>query len=52
MMHDRLNSSHLFGLIGWLADRLFLVCYMRGFLIRRNAVLNHLEEGEAWKRYL
>ena len=40
------------GMLGRIADALFLESYMRRFIIERNDVIRATAEGEAWKQYL
>jgi ligand-binding SRPBCC domain-containing protein len=40
------------GVLGWLAEILFLRRYMRGMLCERNAVLKRIAETSEWKNYL
>jgi hypothetical protein len=40
------------GILGKIADRLFLTSYMHRFIIRRNAVLKQLAESGDWSRYV
>jgi ligand-binding SRPBCC domain-containing protein len=46
VMTDTLIWTAPFGLLGRLADRLFLEAYMRSFLITRNANLKRIAEAE------
>lgn len=52
VMIDRFEFQSPFGILGRIANRLFLIAYMRRFLVRRNAVLKELAESKAWSRYL
>ncbi len=52
LMRDRLEFNSPLGILGWMADRLFLTSYMRRFLIRRNEVLKQLAESAEWRDYL
>jgi ligand-binding SRPBCC domain-containing protein len=52
LMRDRFEFESPLGVLGRVADSLFLTAYMRRFLVRRNAVLRHLAESEEWRRYL
>jgi len=52
VMRDRFEFASPLGVLGWMADRLFLTAYLRRFLTRRNAVLKRLAEGTEWRRYL
>jgi ligand-binding SRPBCC domain-containing protein len=40
------------GVLGKLAEKLFLESYLRKFLIQRNAFLKKVAEGENWGKYL
>jgi ligand-binding SRPBCC domain-containing protein len=51
-MIDRFEFGSPLGFLGRLVDRLFLERYMRGFIIRRNAMLKKTAESDEWKRYL
>ncbi|MDB6026907.1 MAG: cell division protein [Verrucomicrobiales bacterium] len=52
LMVDRFDFASPFGPLGKLADRMFLLEYMRGFIIKRNAVLKQLAESDEWKRFV
>jgi ligand-binding SRPBCC domain-containing protein len=52
LMRDRFEFQSPLGLLGAMADRLFLTTYMRGFIVRRNEVLKQLAESTEWTRYL
>jgi len=52
LMNDRFEFESPFGILGKVADRLFLGGYMRRFIIRRNEVLKRLAESDEWSRYL
>ena len=41
-----------FGILGRVADRLFLIDYMRRFLQARHALIKTVAETEQWRRYL
>ena len=51
-MSDRFEFTSPLGILGALADRLFLKSYMRRFIVRRNAVLKELAESGDWNRYI
>lgn len=51
-MRDIFDYTSPLGVLGRLADRLFLERYMRGFLIARNRTLKAVAESDAWQRYL
>jgi ligand-binding SRPBCC domain-containing protein len=44
LMRDRFDFASPLGLLGWMADWLFLEGYMRRFLVRRNTVLKQSAE--------
>jgi ligand-binding SRPBCC domain-containing protein len=52
LMRDRFEFQSPLGILGALADRLFLATYMRRFISRRNEVLKRLAESNEWMRYL
>ena len=52
LMSDRFEFVSPLGILGKIADRLFLTTYMRRFLVRRNEVLKLLAESAEWGRYL
>ena len=52
LMVDRFEFESPLGILGRIADRLFLFAYMRRFLVRRNQVLKTLAESGDWKRYV
>ena len=52
VMRDRFEFESPLGILGRVADWLFLTSYMRRFLVRRNAVLKQLAESGEWRRYL
>jgi ligand-binding SRPBCC domain-containing protein len=52
LMVDRFEFESPFGLLGRMADFVFLVGYMRRFLARRNQVLKNLAESEDWRKYV
>jgi ligand-binding SRPBCC domain-containing protein len=51
-MRDVFRYESPFGLLGRLADRLFLERYMRALLMERNRFIKRAAESEAWKEYL
>lgn len=51
-MRDVLDFTTPLGLLGWIADGLFLTRYMRGFLQDRNRLLRATAEGSDWRKYL
>lgn len=52
LMCDRFEFTSPLGLLGWVADRLFLEGYMRRFLVRRNEMLKRLAESSEGDDYL
>lgn len=52
LMRDRFEFASPLGILGKIADWLFLTSYMRRFIIRRNAVLKQLAESGDWTRYV
>ena len=52
LMTDRFEFSAPLGPLGWIAERLFLAAYMRGFIAERNAILRRMAESDEWKQYL
>jgi ligand-binding SRPBCC domain-containing protein len=52
LMRDIFDYESPLGLLGRLADGLFLERYMRAFLVERNRVLKEVAESEVWRRYL
>jgi len=52
LMHDRFEFDSPLGILGRMADCLFLTSYMRRFLVQRNEVLKRLAESAEWRRYL
>jgi len=52
LMRDRFDFSAPLGLLGRLAESLFLTRYMRNFIIRRNIILKRMAESDEWQRFL
>jgi ligand-binding SRPBCC domain-containing protein len=52
VMRDRFEFAAPLGLLGRLAEGLFLTSYMRRFLVERNAVLKRTAESGDWRKYL
>ena len=52
VMHDRFEFRAPLGVLGEIAERLFLTGYMRRFLERRNVILKHTAESDEWRKYL
>lgn len=51
-MRDVFTFRSPLGVLGRLADTLFLTRYMRFFLIERNRVIKAAAESNEWKRYI
>jgi ligand-binding SRPBCC domain-containing protein len=51
LMRDRFEFESPLGILGRIADRLFLTSYLRRFLVRRNQVLKQLAETAEGDRY-
>ncbi len=51
-MRDSFRYTSPFGILGRMADALFLERYMRSFLIARNQNIKTAAESDGWKRYL
>lgn len=51
-MRDRFAFESPLGVLGRVANGLFLTSYMRRFLVERNAVLKRVAESNEWRRYL
>jgi ligand-binding SRPBCC domain-containing protein len=52
VMTDVFELQAPLGILGRLAERLFLVAYMNRFLLMRNRYLKQVAEGDGWKTYL
>lgn len=52
MMKDEFRFKAPLGILGRIAERLFLTRYMRRFLVIRNSVLKDMAESDEWQRYL
>lgn len=52
IMRDVFTFESPLGILGRIADFLFLTRYMRSFLIERNRVIKATAESDTWKRYL
>ena len=51
-MTDIFDYDSPLGIIGRLADALFLEAYMRRLLLQRNRVIKEVAESDGWRRYL
>ncbi len=52
IMRDLFSYEAPLGLLGRLAEVLFLQRYLQSFLVRRNALIKTVAESEEWRRYL
>lgn len=52
LMRDIFTFKAPLGILGRLAEALFLTNYMRKFLISKNKILKQVAEGEEWKEIL
>jgi ligand-binding SRPBCC domain-containing protein len=52
IMRDVFDFQSPFGILGHIADRLFLIDYMRRFLLTRNELIKMVAETEQWRRYI
>ena len=52
IMTDLFDYKSPFGLLGVVADKLFLEKYMKNFLTKRNKILKEYAESEKWKTIL
>jgi ligand-binding SRPBCC domain-containing protein len=52
LMEDMFTYRSPFGLLGSLADKLFLQKYMTNLLLQRNLLIKTYAEGEKWQRIL
>lgn len=52
VMRDLFDFQSPFGILGRIADRLFLIDYMRRLLLARNALIKRVAESEQWRRYI
>ncbi len=52
VMTDELNFKAPLGMLGIIAEKLFLIRYMRNFVIERGNQLKEMAETDAWKQYL
>jgi ligand-binding SRPBCC domain-containing protein len=52
VMRDLFDFQSPLGILGCIADRLFLIEYMRRFLLTRQAMIKTIAETEQWRRYL
>jgi ligand-binding SRPBCC domain-containing protein len=52
LMRDIFDYNAPLGILGKIAERLFLTAYLTKFLSARNAMIKSKAEGKDWKRYL
>ena len=52
LMRDVFDYDSPFGVLGRIADRLFLERYMKQLLVSRNAVIKAAAETDGWRRYI
>lgn len=52
LMTDRFEFSAPLGILGKIAEALFLKSYMKKFLVERNGYIRRVAESEAWKDFL
>jgi ligand-binding SRPBCC domain-containing protein len=49
IMTDKFDYTSPLGIIGKMADRIFLISYMKRFLTERNALIKEFAETDRWK---
>jgi hypothetical protein len=52
MLRDRFDFESPLGLLGRVADRLFLAPYLKAFLLERNERVKSVAESDEWSRFL
>jgi ligand-binding SRPBCC domain-containing protein len=52
VMRDVFDFEAPLGILGRVAERLFLIDYMRRFLLKRHEFIKKVAETEEWRRYL
>ena len=52
LMTDRFEFGAPLGILGIIAERLFLTSYMRHFIVKRNQILQRIAETDEWRKYL
>jgi len=52
IMSDRFEFEAPLGILGRLAEKLFLTRYMKSFLLKRNSELKEMAESNHWEQYL
>ena len=51
-MRDVFSFQSPLGILGRIADSIFLTCYMKSFLVERNRVIKATAESDDWKQYI
>ena len=51
-MSDRFEFEAPLGILGILAEKMFLTKYMKSFLLKRNEELKQMAESDIWKQFL
>jgi ligand-binding SRPBCC domain-containing protein len=52
LMRDVFDYSAPLGVLGWVAEQLFLTRYMRRFLEARNCEIKSVAESDSWRQFL
>ena len=52
IMSDRFEFEAPLGILGRLAEKLFLTRYIKSFLLKRNSELKEMAESNHWEQYL
>jgi ligand-binding SRPBCC domain-containing protein len=52
VMHDRFDFESPLGVLGRIADALFLSRYMRALLLKRGEAIRNVAESDEWRRFL
>jgi ligand-binding SRPBCC domain-containing protein len=52
LMRDIFDFQSPLGILGHIADRLFLIDYMRRLFLTRHALIKTVAETEQWRRYI
>ena len=52
IMKDIFHYSAPLGVLGWMAERMFLTSYMTRFLNERNLIIVNLAESGTWRDYI
>lgn len=51
LMTDRFEFQAPWGILGMIAEHLFLIAYMRRFIAKRNQTLKRMAESSDWKKH-